>query len=276
MKIDHLSLLTSLFAIINENNQEDSFFILANYFLDNYSKLAELNIYEVADECYVSRSSVRRFCQFIGYDNFKNLKDIAGHFNEEYEYYLIPYDIPDYRENLKFQIDNMFKEMDQWLDSKKIGEMVDLIHASRHVVFLASDTMTSRLKDFQRSLLLYGKKIRLISDMFMDSKLMNVLDERDCLITISPSGEFAYAARNFVKESQANKILITVSRNTSFSKYYDNIYYLCGQDYTRKSSVYAKYGIDCLMDLVFSSYIKKYKNDLKYKLNLILDKKKED
>jgi DNA-binding MurR/RpiR family transcriptional regulator len=267
MKIDHLSLLTSLFAIINENEQEDSFFVLAHYFLENYSQMSEMNIYEVAEKCYVSRASVRRFCQFIGYENFKNLKDEIKQFNENYESYLIPYDVPDYRKYLKSQIDNMIDEIDKCLLASDVDEIVEGIHAGQQVVFLASDTMNSRIKDFQKSLLLYGKTIRLVSDVFMDEELISNLGEFDYLITVSASGRFAYAARNIVKSCRAKNLLITASKNKALQEYYEKIYYLSEEDYTDKHSVFEKYGIDYVIDLIFSTYIQKYRSDLKYDIN---------
>lgn len=48
MKINRLSLLNSLFNVLNENNQGDPYFILAEYFLEHYHELSRLNIYDVA------------------------------------------------------------------------------------------------------------------------------------------------------------------------------------------------------------------------------------
>lgn len=74
MKINRLSLLNSLFNVLNENNQGDPYLILAEYFLEHYHELSRLNIYDVAADCFVSRSSIRRFCQAIGYENSSRLK----------------------------------------------------------------------------------------------------------------------------------------------------------------------------------------------------------
>ena len=74
MKINRLSLLNSLFNVLNENNQGDPYFILAEYFLEHYHELSRLNIYDVAADCFVSRSSIRRFCQAMGMRTSSRLK----------------------------------------------------------------------------------------------------------------------------------------------------------------------------------------------------------
>ena len=73
--INKLGFLNSLIEIVNNNMEEDAATsVLARYFLVNFNRLPELNIYDVAENCFVTRSSVRRFCQSLGFDNYKELK----------------------------------------------------------------------------------------------------------------------------------------------------------------------------------------------------------
>jgi len=69
-----MSLLNSLFSIINEGDVNDSNYIIAHYFLEHYHELDRLNLHAVAEACFVSRSSIRRFCRSIGFENFLSLK----------------------------------------------------------------------------------------------------------------------------------------------------------------------------------------------------------
>ena len=68
--ITRFNLLTTLLAILNTNNTEDTNFHIAKYILEHFQNLDQLSIYTVADECFVSRSSVQRFIKTIGYDSF--------------------------------------------------------------------------------------------------------------------------------------------------------------------------------------------------------------
>ena len=55
------NLLSSLLSILNTNDELDTDFVIAKYFLNNLNHLKDISIYKVADECFVSRSSVQRF-----------------------------------------------------------------------------------------------------------------------------------------------------------------------------------------------------------------------
>lgn len=72
--IGRFNLLTSLLAIINTNDENETDFLIAKFFIMNLNQLKKLSIYEIADACYVSRSSVQRFIKNIGYDSFNQLK----------------------------------------------------------------------------------------------------------------------------------------------------------------------------------------------------------
>lgn len=86
--INKLGFLNSLIEIVNNNMEEDAATsVLARYFLVNFNRLPELNIYDVAENCFVTRSSVRRFCQSLGFDNYKELKKQLENVQDNYHYY---------------------------------------------------------------------------------------------------------------------------------------------------------------------------------------------
>lgn len=263
MHINRLSLINSLTSMINENNQDDAYFTLAYYFLQHYHELSDLNIYDVAAQCYVSRSSVRRFCQAIGYENFKDLKKEFREYDDQLHYFMANADKEDYREWLTNEINVMMKELDQRMNTSEINVIVDKIHHSKEVVFLTSDTSTMSVKEFQRSMVLCGKIIRIVSDTYVDNELLQNLNEHDYLVTVSATGQFAMAAKEIVESTKAYKVLITVNRSKELEQSYDKVYHLSAKDHSMEKSVYGKYGIDYMLDILFSIYVKKYGKKLK-------------
>ena len=262
MRINRLSLLNSLFSVINENNQGDSYFVLAHYFLSHYRDLDNLNIYEVADECFVSRASVRRFCQYIGYDNFKDLKSDTYSFEEEFKDDVNYFHRLDFREYLTASIHSMLEELNNRMDNEGVDRFVERLHNSRNIVFITSNTTTARIRDFQHEMIICNKVVRLVSDMYTDNELLESLDEKDSLITVSSSGRLAYAAKDIIKNSKAYKFLVTVNRDTTFQEYYDRVFHLSADDLSMEKSVYGKYGIDYMFDVVYSTYIQKYDSEI--------------
>ncbi len=261
MKINRLSLLNSLFSIINENYEEDSNYKLAYYFLEHYHELSKLNIYDVAAECFVSRSSVRRFCQAIGYENFLDLKIVFKEYDDQYSYYMLHANRDLYRERLTEEINSMIEELDRRMNTQEIEIIVDRIFNSRYVVFLTSETSTSYVKDFQRAMILHDKLIHIISEAYTDNTLIKRLDKRDYLITISATGTFAKASKNYIANCEAYKALFTYNREEEIKQPYDKVYHLSSIDRTYEGrSVYGTYGLNYVLDILYSAYIRKYGN----------------
>lgn len=264
MNINRLSLLSSLFSVVNDNNEQDSNYVLAHYFLEHYHGLSELNIYDVAEDCYVSRSSVRRFCKSIGYENFLELKKGFNNYDDQYSYYMSHSNRENYREKLTREINEMIKELDERMNAEEVDKIAECLHRSRHIVFLTSDTSTSIIEEFQKSMIFFGKVIRIISDMYTDKSFINSLDERDVVITISSTGTFASALGDYLSECNAYKILVTVNRDKELGTFYDKVYHLSAEDRSNQGrSVYGKYGISYMFDVIYSAYLRKNVKDLK-------------
>lgn len=259
MRIERLSLLNSLFTILNENEEQDTNYVLAHYFLENYHKIDELNIYDVAAECYVSRSSVRRFCITLGYDNFLELKQDINEYDDQYNFYISHANRPNYRETLNKEINAMIEELNIRMNTDEVDRIIDRIYDSRYVVFLSADTATSQVKDFQRAMLFHKRMIHVISEAYTNSSLISRLDKHDYLVVVSGSGTFAKASRDFVKDSAAYKVLFTYARNNEHERGFDKVYHLSAKDRGNEPhSVYGTYGFRYMFDIIYSAYTKKY------------------
>ena len=113
MKNTAFSLMTALLAVMNESEPKDPYYVLAQYFLYHFDQLRDLNIYDVADACYVSRSGIRRFCQSIGFDNFSDMKAEADEWQRQCNYF-IGYSVrPNYKEYLSSTIEGMMAEINR-------------------------------------------------------------------------------------------------------------------------------------------------------------------
>ncbi|HWT74282.1 MAG TPA: hypothetical protein VN258_06145 [Mobilitalea sp.] len=261
MKINRLSLLNSLFSVMNENSEEDSNYVLAHYFLEHYHELDKLNIYDVSADCFVSRSSVRRFCQTIGYDNFLDLKTEFKEYDDHFSHYMTHANRENYREILTHEINEMIEELDKRMNIAEVDVIADRIYSSPYVVFLTSDSSTAFVKEFQRAMVLHGKIIHLISDAYTDNTLITRLKEKDYLFTISTTGTFAKAALDYISKCNAFKVLATVNRDPIFKQYYDKIYHLSATDRSQEGrSVYGKYGMNYMLDVIYSAYVRRYGN----------------
>lgn len=83
-ELNRYGVLNSLISILNEGEEDSSDVVIAKYLLQNFNHLQNLNIYDMAGECFVSRATIRRFAQRLGFDNFKILKNQFESFHDTY------------------------------------------------------------------------------------------------------------------------------------------------------------------------------------------------
>ena len=256
--INKWGLLSSLLGIINSNSEEDTTsIVLAKYFLQNFNRLPELNIYDMAEECFVTRSAIRRFCQSLGYDNYKALKTQFKNMQENYRYYKDVTVTEDYGEKIATELYEMALDCNQNLQGRAY-DIADLLHESEQVVFLASDIYSKHCSEFQKGMILLGKMVRIVGQQFENNKLLSTLTEKDTLFNVSVGGFFAGVTEKIVQKLPCRKILLTSRHSKKYETMYDDVLYLCSHDLGADRTVYHVYAVPYCLDLILFSYKKKY------------------
>lgn len=259
MKNTAFSLMTALLAVMNESEPKDPYYVLAQYFLYHFDQLRDLNIYDVADACYVSRSGIRRFCQSIGFDNFSDLKAEADEWKRQCNYF-IGYSVrPDYKEYLSGSIGEMMEEINRFATPAVLDKLAESIHASRHVVLFTSDFSGMAARSFQQSMVVMGKLVQIVSDAHYTLDYLKVLTPEDLLITVSATGNFATLMEPMVQKAAAYKVLVTVNHAIKMWKSYDQVIYLSEKDNSGARTVYSQYGMTYFFDILYSHYVNNYR-----------------
>ena len=253
-----LGLVNKLFTIVNNEPSNSPNSVLAQYFLENYDRLRELNIYMVADECFVSRSSIRRFCQNIGYDNFKDLKNDFKDFKYEYNYFMSLASKPYYRNYFMQELDNVRADINALFSDEKLDYLATMIHDATEVVMISAYNSINTLAEFQRPMILSGRLIKIMNHEKLDSDLLYSMDKGSLVIVVSAMGHFAELVMELIGDLYAHTILLTTSYNPAFNNCFDEVFYLSQQDHTNQKSVNGKYGISVFFDLLYGFYLRKY------------------
>lgn len=250
--------LNLLLGILNKNEDDENSvdFELAKYFLDNYNKISKMNIYDVSQECYVDRSSIRRFCQMHGFDNFRKFK---RHGLEDSDLFLLSNsNVENYCQYIITNIKDMVQEIEELYTKERIDSVAEKIYEADRVVILSSDTSCYMCGEFQRAMTIAGKIIRIVSNNLEDNRLLNSLCDKDFLMTISVTGYFAKETLNLIQTIKSDRLLLTTNHYENFEKYYGTIFYLSKNSYVRTRSVYSTYGLEIFLDMLFNEYMKKY------------------
>lgn len=260
MDIHRLGLVDSLFRILDHNNIGNPDHAIARYFLENYARIGELNIYDVAAECYVSRSSIRRFCKQVGYDNFLDLKKEFKQFDYQYNYFMEMHKGNDFRGYYAKEIIAMVQEVDELISKAELEQMADHIYHSKRVFFLSSYSSSQCVMEFQRPLVLLHKIIQVMTDSNFDQETLLSLGSDDAVFMVSTMGNFARSNLSVLSRCHAYKALITTSHDESLVSTFDDIYYLTKDDYSNTKSVRGKFGTLYVLDILYNVYLKKYSN----------------
>ncbi len=279
-----MSLLNRLYDIINNNDLDSSAYNMAMYFLSHYQEMSTLNIYDVADECFSSRSSIRRFAQSIGYDNFKELKEEFPTYEELKSYHFYPLGNEDYGLFLCGSLQNVIDQIyRQTHDNPDTDRLLQMIHDSSLPMFYCCGMSQSSAQEFQRRMVFCHKIIHVSPDLDVCGRQMRASEGTGLLITITSTGNFAEQSLEQLDQIPATKVLLIASNGARFEGHFDMIYSLAPDfkageteggvsvrsdmgmamavpDRPVSSNVYlyGSYGILYFFDLLFYRYAQRY------------------
>lgn len=257
-RLKQFSLINSLLKTFNRSTASSPNGIISRYFLTHFEEFPGLNIYDVARDCFTSRSGIRRFAQSAGFENFSQMKSNYWEWDLWQTYFTDYVNHDDIRANLVERINSMFDDINEMVSEDSLRELADMIHDATCPVLLASDFSAMAVREFQQSMIFMHKLIRVISDSDGDESVLKTLDPCDVVIVISASGNFADAAGIELSECPARRVLVTLNRDAELAASYDVVYHLSRREYRRVRTVYSEYGIRYFFDLLYNMYFRLY------------------
>lgn len=262
--LQRFDLFSILLSVVNDEHAGNSTNkIIAEYLLRNLNHLDELTIYDVAEECFVSRSSIHRFLRQIGFDQFGSLgqyiKDSNQHWRAFYDYV----NRENFLDNVKSKMNEMMDDISQLADSEPVKQLVRLLHDYENVYFLSACTSASATQHLQEELLAMGKLIHVRTSSNVNADFLTELNKEDLLIVCSITGNYAFAVSKDLENVEAAKILITLNHTDLFKNYYDKIVYMSRLPIIDDSihstglrNAYTKYGLLFFLDIIYNQYVK--------------------
>ncbi len=260
--IDYIrfNVLSSLLAVYDRNEYSKTGFMIAKYLLEHFHELDDLSIYKVAEDCFISRSSIQRFIKTIGFNSFKDLKANAKEAIEHQEALLECTDYTNYEEVLSRRIVDMMAAIGRSVTKEVLVHLAQAIHDAEKVIFLVSEDSVASLRVLQNSLAITHKLVAVVTNSFVDTELFKRLKADDLIITFSISGNYALAALPMLGDLEVHKILVTLNRTALFETVFDEIIYISddtmpnSRTIRRYQNVYTRYALNYLVDLLFHHY----------------------
>lgn len=181
-------MLLSFFMIIaNSSNNRDVNYYIARFLIENYLKIDQLTIQEIAEECFVSIPTIKKFFTQFGLNTYVEVKKkIRSERLIRKNQIEINYNKVN-KENLIKGIFEISAEnnIDTFLHEKEINNIVSDIRKSNRIIIYGSTSFTQLLFSFQMDMITMGKTVFISS--LVDHNLLDT-KKNDLVILISGSG----------------------------------------------------------------------------------------
>lgn len=255
-RVNIWGLMNALVAIVNSSSCDDAEVTLAKHFLLNYRHLSDLNIYDVAEECFVSRATARRMSQSLGFENFKGMKARYEEFHESFSFYRTP--MGGDSTTMAQQLYMMARDMDAQIKGQPMEQLAERIADSREVIFVSSDLYSGQSSNFQKAMIFSGKMVRVVSNVYENNAVLKGTEPEDLLILTSVSGAFARKTLELIRKLNAYKLLLTTCRAPELEDAYNEVRYMSRTLQSQTRNVYALFGVEYYLENIFSAYLKGY------------------
>lgn len=154
------NLIIILLSTLNDEPKGSNNYKIAKYMIENMRDLEEYSLTDLAQACYVSNSSISRFCRDIGLKDFNALKNQIAKFSVESARLKRKFDYEKYESSSMFQsyVKNVISNLNCFLENdieKQINTLVQEISSYQKIAafgYMQSESVACNLQfDLQTS-----------------------------------------------------------------------------------------------------------------------------
>ena len=215
------NLFYRLIIFLDTAGENDTNYNIAYFMANNFYRIANMRISELANECFVSPATISRFCRTLGYENFAHLKQECYTFysNDKKFNNLINIPLETMRDNPEKATNEYVQQVIQYLSYlpkllnwKEVDAVLKLIYDSSSVAFFGTQFSQSAALHFQTDLLMLEKFTMAYMDSSRQLECAKSLDENSVAIIMTVNGYFvdsAYKTFQYLKKAGCKVVLIT-------------------------------------------------------------------
>ena len=254
------NLFYRLIIFLDTAAENDTNYNIAWFMANNFYRIADMRISELANECFVSPATISRFCRALGYENFAHLKQecYTFHSNDKKFNNLINISLETMKDNPELatkeyanQVIEHISLLPSMLDWKEIDATLQLIHNSQSVAFFGTQFSQSAALHFQTDLLMLEKFTMAYMDSSRQLECAKELTEDSVAVIITVNGYFTssgYKILQYIKQSKCKVILMTCNSELDIKIPVDHRI-LLGQSQNRKTGKHTLLTVVELMSL---------------------------
>ncbi|MDR2834277.1 MAG: MurR/RpiR family transcriptional regulator [Streptococcaceae bacterium] len=223
------NIIIILLGTLNDEPLGSTDYRIARYLLSHLNNLSSLNISKVASECYVSASSVSRFCKKVGFQDFNNL-------NAQFiQYPFRLFDKFNYNKFSPTNIQNSYLDaaienlqlLKSSLNRLEVEELVEDICSYDYVAAFGTLHSQSVVLNLQTDLLSSGIVMDTRTQFIQQQEYLENACQKTLVILFSREGAFLQRfLQNLLELKRANKpkiVMITTNEHKKKDKYIDKV-----------------------------------------------------
>ena len=247
-----------------------SFQKIAEYLLENRD-YSDLKVQSIVDACNVSASGVIRFCKYLGFRGFSELK------------YQLVHDIEQDKERVEWEkairrssdehlagIYEAFQETHCHMDTVQMNCIIEMLHEADEIVVIGLGSSWIIAKDLELRFKRIKKNCQALNDINLQYFAAKNAGEKTIFLGITYSGttEPILNCLNIAKAEGASTILMTHSSNKQFEEIYDYVIYVFGKEgRDRRTSTICRLTMLYLVDMIYFMYMNRYSDEVTSYLN---------
>ncbi len=221
-----MNALINILIYYNNSRQDDLYREVTGNILKNLKRVEKASIYDLAEMCFVSTTTISRLCKRLGYKNFMDFKLELSGAVKKYAYLNrhIPINALEKGEDeyeAYFRIlDQQIRKFQSDLDKSYLAKIAEAMHTSRKVSIYTYGTSAAEIS-MQTDLVMDGIETVMLLDSGDQIADAASLDE-DCFVFVSvPSLIDSSPIEEIIRVAKSQKakiFVLTTSRYANFLK----------------------------------------------------------
>ena len=264
MNYKELSLMQKLINCTISSSLDHTAGIIAQYLLLNYANLGHLSPNRVSEECFVSLSSVRRFCVKLGYENFSDMVRAKKN-NPEDQQAIARYNLESgcYKPgDLRIHINDAMYSAYRSVDAETLQQLAAGILRAKALILFCTRPYNMWLREFQNQLTAWGRSVYIIEDSASCRDLVQMAGEPVYSFVVSPMACHLEPFFNECKGIPGEKSVLVCRPYLSEPEYqqflaiYDTVLSLCMKSYSYEYlEIVGKYAVAYLFDVLLGELL---------------------
>lgn len=220
--------IETLINYYNKSNEKDMYHQVVEHILRNIHKVGNISIYDLADLCYSSPSTISRLVKKLDFDNYADFKSKITYALQNYKYLNQNMREPDLVDNddvislyFNFLINNI-AYLQSEIDREQIKAISDQFHLAEQIFFYSYPQV--QVDILQKSLIISGKHSYVYERIPAQEASLDKITSKSVVMAIIPNLLEMGHMRTILKKTKdkgAFVITICSSKKNDYKKYSD-------------------------------------------------------